>query len=94
MAEMQLRNYTEEAVKLYVDRWFRDTDICNCDTCKLDVMAIMLNNLQPKYVVTDKGALYAKLEDFDPQYKVDYMTEMTNAVKQVKEYSRHEPKKR
>jgi len=90
MPKMQLRNYTEEAVKLYVDRWFGDTDCCQCEICKLDVTAIMLNNLPSKYVVTDKGALYAKLEDFNPQNKADYMSELTNAVKLVKSQPRHD----
>jgi len=85
----QLRNYTEEAVQLYINRWYKDTDICQCDYCRLDVMAIMLNNLQPKYVVTDKGALYAQMEDFDPQNKIDFMTVMTQAVKTVRDGPRH-----
>ena len=90
VSALELRNYTEEAVRLYVDRWIGETDICNCDACKLDVVALMLNNLPSKYVVTDKGALYAKLEDFDPQYKVDYMREMTKAAALVKEKPRHD----
>jgi len=84
-----LRNYTEEAVKLYVDRWYKETDICQCEICRLDTMAIMLNNLTPKYVVTEKGALYAQLEDFDPQNKIDLMTVMTQAVKLVRDRPRH-----
>ena len=85
----QLRNYTEEAVNLYLDRWFKEADICHCDNCRLDVTAIMLNHLKPKYVVTDKGALWAQMDDFDPQHKIDFMTEMTQAVKIVKKGPRH-----
>ena len=85
----QLRNYTEEAVKLYMDRCFKDADVCQCENCRLDVMAIMLNNLPPKYVVTDTGALYAQLTDFDPQNKLDYMVAMTEAVKVVNQGPRH-----
>ena len=84
-----LRNYTEEAVALYMDRWFKEADVCHCDICRLDVMAIMLNNLKPKYVVTDKGALYAQLDDFDPQHKIDFMTVMSQAAKIVKAGPRH-----
>ena len=84
-----LRNYTEEAVKLYMDRWFEQADVCHCDTCRMDVMAIMLNNIKPKYVVTDTGALYAQLDDFDPQYKIDFMTIMSQAAQIVKKGPRH-----
>jgi competence protein ComFB len=85
----QLKNYTEEAVKLYLDKWYKDANVCQCDDCRLDVMAIMMNNLPPKYVVTEKGALYAQLEDFDPQYKINFMTIMTQAIKIVNEKPRH-----
>ena len=89
MSQKRLRNYTEEAVKMYMDRWFEQADVCHCDVCRMDVMAIMLNNLKPKYVVTDTGALYAQLDDFDPQYKIDFMTIMSQAAQIVKKGPRH-----
>ena len=85
----QLRNYTEDAVRLYIDRWFNEADVCHCDNCRLDVMAIMLNNMKPRYVVTDQGALYAQMSDFDPQFKVDMMTNMGLAVKIVNSRPKH-----
>ena len=86
----QLRNYTEDAVRVYVNKWFPESDICQCDNCRLDIMAIMLNNMKSFYVVTDKGALFAQMSDFDPQYKVDLMTNMSLAVDVVKKHPRHE----
>jgi len=86
----QLRNYTEDAVRFYVDRWFSEADVCQCDSCRLDVMAIMLNNLEQHYVVTDQGALYAQMSDFDPQFKADLMTNMGLAVQMVKKRPKHE----
>ena len=85
----QLRNYTEDAVRLYVNKWFPNTDVCQCDSCRLDVMAIMLNNMKSHYVVTDKGALFAQMSDFDPQYKVDLMSYMSQAIQIVKETPKH-----
>jgi competence protein ComFB len=85
----QLRNYTEEAVKTYLDRWLKEADVCQCEICRLDIMAIMLNNLKPKYVVTEVGALWAQMDDFDPQYRTDFMTIMTQAVEIVKRGPRH-----
>jgi len=85
----QLRNYTEEAVKLCIDKWYPDADVCQCDSCKLDVMALMLNSMEPQYVVTDQGALYAQMSDFDPQYKADLLTSMGLAVQTVKNRPRH-----
>jgi len=85
-----LRNFTEEAAKVYLDRWFDEADVCHCDDCRLDIMALMLNNLPQKYVVTDTGALYAQLSDFDPQNRIDFMTAMSQAVKTVSSGPRHE----
>lgn len=84
-----LRNYTEEAVKLYLDRWFHEADCCHCDICRMDVMAIMLNNMKPKYVVSDKGELYAQLDDFDPQYRIDMVTIMSQAAQLISKNPRH-----
>ena len=89
MAGRQLRNFTEEEVKLYLERWFKEADVCQCEACRLDVTALMLNSLKPKYVVTDKGALWAQLDDFDQQYRTDFMTVMTKAAKVVKAAPRH-----
>ena len=85
----QLRNYTEESVKMYMDRWFKEADVCHCDSCYLDIMAIMLNQLAPKYVVTEKGALFAQMDDFEPQNRIDLMTTMTRAADLVKLNPRH-----
>lgn len=87
---MQLRNFMEETVKQYVDRWIRECDICQCEICRMDVMAIMLNDLQSHYVVTDTGALFAQLQDFDLQHKADIMVAMTSAVEVVKKNPRHQ----
>ena len=85
-----LRNYTEDAVKVYVEKWYPSADLCQCDECRLDVIALMLNSLSPHYVVTDQGALYAQMTDFDPQYKADLVTAMGLAVATVKRRPRHE----
>ena len=85
----RLRNFNEEAVTLYMDRWFAEADCCHCDICRMDVTAIMLNNLKPKYIVTDTGALYAQLDDFDPQYRIDFMTILSQAANIVKNDPRH-----
>jgi competence protein ComFB len=86
----ELRNYTEDAVRFYLDRWYPKADICQCDDCRMDVMAIMLNSLKPKYVVTEKGALFAQMDDFDPQYKADMISVMGLAVQLVKDHPKHQ----
>jgi competence protein ComFB len=89
MKMKELRNYTEEAVKIFMERWFKEANCCQCDDCKLDVMAMMLNQLPPKYVATEKGALFAQMDEFDPQNRVDFITLMMQAADKVKYYPRH-----
>ena len=84
-----LRNYTEEAVTLFMNRWFNEANCCHCEDCKLDVMALMLNQLPPKYVVTDQGALFAQMDEFDPQVRIDFISIMTQAADLVRIYPRH-----
>jgi len=85
----ELRNYTEEAVRAYLEKWYPDSGGCQCEGCRLDVMAIMLNSLKPKYVVTDTGALYAQMDDFSLQNRIDFMSEMTAAISVVSSRPRH-----
>ncbi|MDR0491311.1 MAG: late competence development ComFB family protein [Oscillospiraceae bacterium] len=86
----QLRNFTEEAITNFVEKEFPAADICQCESCRLDVMALMLNEFRPNYVVTEKGALFAQVDkDFDPQHKIDMLSSMASAVQTVKNRPRH-----
>ena len=84
-----LRNYTEEAVQSFMNRWFEEANCCHCEDCRLDVMALMLNQLPPKYVVTEKGALFAQMEEFDPQVRIDFISLLTQSADLVRVYPRH-----
>jgi len=86
-----LKNYTEEAVTFFMNRWFHEANCCHCDDCRLDVMALMLNQLPPKYVVTEQGALFAQMDDFDPQVRIDFTVIMSHAADLVRTYPRHKP---
>ena len=89
MKELLLRNFTEEEVNHFLDRFYKGSEVCQCNICRMDVAAIMLNSLKQKYVVTEKGALFAQLDDFDPQNKVDFITIMNQAIKIVNRSPRH-----
>ena len=87
----QLRNFTEETIRRFVEKELPGYDVCQCDNCALDIMAIMLNEFKAHYVVTEQGALFAQLEgDFEPQYRIDLMSSMAHAVSLVKARPRHD----
>ncbi|MEG0092368.1 MAG: late competence development ComFB family protein, partial [Oscillospiraceae bacterium] len=65
-------------------------DLCTCEKCKADVMAIALNDLTPKYVGTYKGQLFVKLAGYEKQYSTDVLSALTKACIHVKSNPRHE----
>lgn len=89
---MELYNILEFEVKQTLEYLLKNNnDIgCSCDHCKNDIMAIALNSLPPKYIVTDKGLLYTKLANFNQQFNTDIVTALAKAIKQVNDNPRHE----
>jgi len=55
----------------------------------MDIRAIALNSLPPKYVVTRKGELYTKLSSLQQQFDVDIISAITKAAVIVGRNPRH-----
>ena len=91
----ELKNVMEELVIKKVDELLqKDEEICDCERCRLDVIAIVLNKLPTKYVVSIQGEAYTKLEFLRLQYKVDIITEIIQAIELVKKQPNHQKGKR
>ncbi|MBU1670273.1 MAG: late competence development ComFB family protein [Actinobacteria bacterium] len=87
---MHLKNFMEDVVSDYVDEIIaEDRDFCGCPRCRLDVIAASLNDVKPKYVVTDKGYAYARMGELIAQFRADTIVAVRKALKQVKEHPRH-----
>jgi competence protein ComFB len=84
-----LQNLMEETVLAALQDLVTKQNICNCEQCRLDIAAIALNNLPPRYVVTPKGASYARADLLEVQKYVDVIGAVTKAIKLVKEHPRH-----
>lgn len=88
---MKLHNLIEDEVIRITNELLKDReDICTCDKCKLDIAAIALNNLKPKYVVTEKGGLFGRVDTLNYQFDVDLIKEITKAIKIVGNEPQHE----
>lgn len=85
----QLKNYMEKVVFMVVNDIKEEIDTCTCNNCLLDIVAIALNNLPPKYIVSEKGELYSKINSLKQQFEVDIITELTKAANIVKNNPRH-----
>jgi len=90
MVEMLLINKMEQIVKSCVDIKFASlTDCCTCDRCKLDVVALTLNSLPPKYAVTTIGDMVTEVILHSNQWQADVMMAMLRAIDIVTKKPRH-----
>jgi competence protein ComFB len=85
-----IKNYMEEVVFNQMKEVLTDINMCTCEKCMLDVAAIALNDLPPKYLVTEKGELYSKINTLAQQFDVDVIAAITKAALLVKRRPRHE----
>lgn len=85
-----IKNYMEDIVKKNMKEQFeKRDDICKCELCENDVFAYSLNHLPPKYVVTEKGHIYTKLNEMEFQFNADVTREVLKAIEFVKKNKRH-----
>lgn len=89
MDELSFRNYMEELVLRMLPTVMNSMDICKCEQCKMDIVAYALNNLPPKYVVSDKGGIFTRLETMQSQFDADIITAITRGASLVSENIRH-----
>jgi len=87
---MPLKNYMEDAVFYVLDSILASKpEICSCERCRLDIAALALNNLTPKYVVTEKGEIYVKTQQLHHQFEADVIPAILDAIDHVAENPRH-----
>ena len=85
-----LKNYMEIVVDDTLKEMLKTKDLkCDCDRCILDIKAMTLNNLKPTYIVSDKGILYTKLNEFNSQFRTDVIRELMKAIEVVEENPNH-----
>ena len=85
-----IKNYMEDCVVDLVGEIMQGLGVCTCEKCQMDVAAIVLNAMPPKYVVTRKGQLYTKLSVLQQQFNVDIVSAITKATDTVSKKPRHE----
>lgn len=86
----QIKNYMEEIVFSLMREVLEDINVCCCDKCVIDIAAIALNDLPPRYIVSEKGELYSKINSLKQQFEVDVISAITKAAVLVKRSPRHE----
>ena len=88
--ESQLVNITEQIVDQMVDDLIKKEKACPCPKCRLDIMALALNKLPPKYVVSVKGNAFTSFQLNKAQNRIDFYQAIWEAVQKVKGCPQHE----
>lgn len=88
---MQVHNLMEDLVFRLLDQTLdKIPGVCRCQECRNDIAALVLNNLSPKYVATDKGYVYGKVSSLMYQVQTDIIRQITIATGIVMANPRHE----
>ncbi len=91
MENVVLVNKMEKAVMGMVDKLYAEGrhPTCLCDRCKLDVVALALNNLPSKYVVTNVGNAVTNVALESSQWQANLTLAVCNAIDIVHGNPRH-----
>jgi len=84
-----LINISEVLVKEKIGIVMDRMNVCRCESCVNDVLALALNTLPTKYVTTDSGKQYSQLEIYKKQYETDVLAALTKACVRIKASPRH-----
>jgi len=87
--EVILVNKMEEVVKQMAEQMLPASGVCGCSRCLLDVLALALNSLPPKYVVTNIGNAVTNVDLDSSQWKANVTMAVCNAISVVKSRPRH-----
>ncbi len=86
---MELKNIMEEVVLETLEDIRKYYDFCSCTQCKLDICAIALNQIPPRYVVSAKGESYIRADLMAVQKDLDFLGIVLEAVKTVRQKPKH-----
>lgn len=86
------RNLMEELVEDKLDEYILDADVCTCERCRADIMALALNNLPPRYIVSISGDVYSRFDAVKTQFQADVIITVLNAIEVIKNRPLHDQK--
>lgn len=87
--QIVFKNVMETLVMQKLDDIINQLDCCKCKKCRLDMASYALNRLPSKYVATQQGELFARLDSISVQQEADVAAMLTLAARIVKEHPRH-----
>ncbi|PRX30501.1 competence protein ComFB [Orenia metallireducens] len=88
---MAIGNLMESEIKSMVDEVLeKKVDICKCEQCKNDIIALALNNIKPRYAGSDNGRVVVDSIDLSStQTKMDIYRVVLKACEEVQSRPHH-----
>lgn len=88
---LRLVNVTEQLVFEVLNNVLPNVKgFCDCERCRMDVVAIALNNLPTNYVVTDEGEVKKRVGVLVAQKQVDIFQALYRAAEIVIKRPHHD----
>lgn len=86
-----IHNVMEDLVRIEIEENIESLGICPCPLCRRDLMTLALNNVPPKYVNTEKGAIMSKVGSMSSTERIKLLAEIARYAEMVRDYPRHAP---
>lgn len=84
-----IHNVMEDMVRIEIEENIDSLGICTCPVCRRDLMTLTLNNVPPKYVNTEKGAIISKVGSMSRDEKIKLLAEIAHCAEMVRDRPRH-----
>lgn len=88
---MKFRNIMEDYVEQALDQVIDNLDCCKCEQCRDDIISYALNRLTPRYVSTERGKTFVKVNTMSSQFEIDILAAIYEGAAVVKKHPRHGP---
>lgn len=85
-------NVMQALVEDKADKYIKMFGLCDCSRCRIDVIALALSNLPPKYVVAKPHELIPRLSMYEQKYSVVVVTQVMGACRKVLDRPHHQRK--
>ncbi|MBE6909718.1 MAG: hypothetical protein E7474_09155 [Ruminococcaceae bacterium] len=82
-------NVTQALVEDKADKYIKMFNLCPCARCRIDVIALALSNLPPKYVVAKPDELIPRLSIYEQRYNAAVVTQVMSACRKVLDRPHH-----
>lgn len=88
--EIEYINVMQVLVEEKAEKYIKMFGLCQCPRCVVDVKALALSNLPPKYVVMHQGEMIPRITIYESRYNTALTAQIMRACKIVMDSPRHE----